>query len=85
MYGTYEIVGREGLAAFVEGDDHVAEPGLHILDARGQGEDGHDLRADSNLEGSLAGLALLRGALAHCDFAQVTVIDIDDCEVNVIV
>ena len=81
IHRTYEIVSCKWLAAFVEGDDHVSQPRFHVFNAGSQREDGHDLRTDRDLEGRLAALALLRGALANRDFTQIPIIKVDDCKI----
>ncbi|GFZ51903.1 hypothetical protein JCM24511_09672 [Saitozyma sp. JCM 24511] len=74
--GTADVLGGDGLAGLARGDDHAAEAGTHVGNVLGQGEHGHDLGGDGNVECGLAGEALLRGRLTHSDSTQVSVVDV---------
>ena len=55
-----------------------AEPGTQVEQVRGQGEDGHHLRADRDDVLGLAGNAVLAPAEPDDDVPQGTVADVDD-------
>ena len=76
--GDAEVVGRDGLARAARADDDPAEALAHVGETRRQGQDGHDLRGDGDVEAGLADHALLLRAEADLDDAQEAVADVDD-------
>jgi hypothetical protein len=76
--GRAEVLGRHRLAGLVHADDDAAEPLAHVLEARRQGQDGHDLGGHRDVEARLALQAELLRAEADPDAAQEAVVDVDD-------
>ncbi len=73
-----EVLGRHGLSGTALADDDPAQPLAHVGQARGQGQDGHDLAGHGDVEARFADHALLFGAQPDLDAAEEAVVDVDD-------
>lgn len=69
---------RHGLALAVEADDDVSQALLHVEQAVGQGQDGHDLRRRGDVEAALARDAVGAAAEADDDLAQGALVHVHD-------
>ncbi len=73
-----EIVRGEGLAALVGGQHDAPQPLAEVLDAGGQGQDGHHLGGHRDVVPGLARGAVPRATQADDDLAQCGVLDVHD-------
>lgn len=72
------IVASDGLTAARSSDDHAAETLTHVVQAGAEGQDGHTLRGNGNIETSFTGLATLSGRSTNSDATQMTVVDVEN-------
>ncbi len=61
--GAADIFGGDGLASLAGGDHNIAKALAHIGQVGGQGQDGHDLAGDGDVETGLAGEARFSAGL----------------------
>lgn len=73
-----QIAGRDGPVVVGVGDDDPGQAFLQIGDARGETEDGHDLRGDGDVEAVLPGHALGLASQADDDVAEGPVVHVHD-------
>ena len=76
--GDAEVLGGDRRPVGRRREDDPAEPRPQVVQVGGQGEDGHDLRADGDDELGLARDAVLAPAEPDDDVAQGPVADVDD-------
>ena len=72
-----QVVGGNGFASAAGANDHAAQPLAHVGQGGGEGQDGHDLAGDGNIETGLAGEFFL-WPFADGDAAQIAVVGVGD-------
>ena len=76
--GYTEIFRRNSFTLFAGSNDHATQAVTHVFQAGCQGKDRHDLRGDGNIVTRAMFKTGFILAESHLDFAQETVVHIDD-------